>query len=264
MLALLVAAAVPVAAGAAGPRDGDVPAEVAAWFEDSGPGIVAMLAARSAGSDNPFDFSKRSVIGEPVRVFDYDNDQALARGSFEEGVAALERWSAPILVSGEAVGTLTVERASDGTLQELVSDDAAKGQALAEFSPEATYIDDPVNGAFIVEGDHVTQVNSETGPEGATASVEDLQAALEDQKETVEAAQDAAGGDPVLGVAPIRLQDYAGKGAARRAAGGAPSAYASDNAGIIAWGGTAGVLVVGFLCLRAVARMRGRKPSPLD
>lgn len=142
---LLAAAQAPAAAS-------DVPADVAAWFEQD----AARVASEVLGSGDSLgtyglSASASFEVGAPVQLHTW-TEVYLESGTGAPAVSVQE-WVAPMTRGGRVVGTIAATRAADGTVAFLyVDDDAPGGQGLAAGGFDKVVHDDAAGG-LIALGD---------------------------------------------------------------------------------------------------------------
>jgi hypothetical protein len=147
-----------------------------------------------------------ATLGEPTADFTIGEDFPEANQPAATDLEPTGGWSAPILVSGQPSGVVKVTRTPNGVFNFMVEADVPTAVALSHLD-DAVFVTDGLNGTFVVDGETVTQINEETGPEGFATSTDVLQAAVETQRTEIDSAEAAAGG-PVYGFAPIQLSEF--------------------------------------------------------
>ncbi|MDR3202125.1 MAG: hypothetical protein LBT54_03195 [Bifidobacteriaceae bacterium] len=185
----------------------EIPADVAAWFEVQAPVCVGLTGQGADPGAGVLSFPQDAVVGPAAASYSFGNEFIETDNPSSQALVPQDRWTAPILAAGEAVGTISAVRSAEGTLEWVCTDDSNTGIALSRLEDGGRLVADGINGTFRLRGETVLQVNGETGPDGFEATAEDLWEALAEQQVELDALT-----EPVMGgVRPIALSDRAGK-----------------------------------------------------
>ena len=143
------------------PTAAGVPADVAAWFASAGPGAAV---TRGAGELDGVTPERRAdvSIGSVRTVMTWS--RGLIAGTDLTPAAEPtepERWVAPVLLDGAAIGALFAVRDDDAVVLERVSGDSALGEALTALDLASPLIHDlALDAWFTVEGREVRPVDA--------------------------------------------------------------------------------------------------------
>jgi len=252
---LAVAAAMTLAVLCPSPAQAAVPAvpdDVATWFAQDAPAIMADITAPDRqtlpepGTLYLYPFG--TSIGKPVSVMVWDSGFLEASDPTIDMLIPRGDWMAPITAQGKPVGTLTAYRSPTGSMEWGFDDNAEVAAALVAARPKDVVASDGRNGVFII-ADHTARQYGlgSLGIVPTAGTLKQLQAALRAQRAEDARQSAAAGGQELSGGMPIDFGQFV--------AGGSYAGRLNPWAVIIP---TVGILAIGLVIGLGVLRDRRR------
>jgi len=117
-------------------------------------------------------------------------------------------WYAPILSAGRPVGVLNACVSAQGSIEWGADPDQEKAAALVAARATDYVADDGLNGLFIVSSDKASQYGlSRLGIRPVAGSLKQLQGAVLEQQQELNAANEAAG-EVLTGAMPFAFDQY--------------------------------------------------------
>lgn len=190
----------------------DMPNNVATWFEDDAPGIIARLSSPSpdipADPDGLTPFPYGSTIGVPKAVMVWGDAFMKAARPTTDMLTPRGDWIAPILWQGKPVGTLIADPPKTGPMGWCadLNPDTANGLTTARSTD--VIADDGQSGLFVLSGSTARQYGlANRGIEPVPGTLQQLQGAILDYRAQMKAANDAAG-EVLTGAPPLAFDQY--------------------------------------------------------
>ena len=143
--------------------DPSFPDDVVQGLSSRSQGLISMNCG-STDPDGPLSFPCDATVGDLVPVYQVSDAFLNSANPTASLLTPLQSWVAPVLSDGAVVGTITVERLSDGTLSWGAANDWPNGAMAASVPTGGRYINDHLNGAFIVDGTTVEQPLTQAAP----------------------------------------------------------------------------------------------------
>jgi len=254
-LVLAVAAAIAIGALCPSPAQATVPAvpdDVATWFKQEAPAIMAKITAPDRNTvldpSSPYLYPFGTSIGKPVSVMVWDSGFLEASDPTTDMLIPRGDWMAPITAQGKPVGTLTAYRSPTGSMEYGFDDNAEVAAALVAARPKDIVASDGRNGVFIIADNTARQYGlGSVGIVPSAGTISQLQAALRAQRAEDARQSAAAGGEALNGGMPIDLGKFV--------AGGPYAGRLNPWAVIIP---TVGILAIGLVIGLGVLRDRRR------
>lgn len=194
--------------------DSGIPDDVIHWFNTTG---LAVIAMNSDSDDGNLSFPSGVTLGDVITI-DQIGNQFLDSGNPSNSLLVeSQSWSAPVKSDDLVVGTVTIERNSDGSFAWSASDDWWNGNMMTIMQSDDHYINDRRNPAFLLRDRSVRQATHaaiERSPHKFVSSevfqtnAATLRDAIKQQRAEDVHASEKAGGEPVIGGDTVFLDDF--------------------------------------------------------